>query len=144
MATINYLSATNMISAVLPHIKAQRGCVVCISSICGHEALGAPVAYSAAKAALNMMVKGLSRPLGKNGVRINGVSPGNILFDGGTWDKKLRADAEGVRIMLERDVPLGRLGRPEDVANAVLFLVSDRASFISGTCLVVDGGQLRS
>ncbi|PPQ38604.1 3-oxoacyl-[acyl-carrier protein] reductase [Rhodoblastus acidophilus] len=144
MADVNYLSAANLITAALPHIRNQRGSVVCISSICGHEAFGAPVAYSAAKAALNMMAKGLSRPLGKEGVRINVVSPGNIFVEGGVWDRKLRADPEGVNRMLAQDVPLGRLGRPEDVADAVAFLVSERAAFITGACLVVDGGQLRS
>ena len=144
MVDINFLTATNMISAALPSIRRRQGSVVCISSICGHEALGAPVGYGAAKAALNMMAKGLSRPLGKDHVRINVVSPGNILFDGGVWDIKLRADPDGVRDMLEREVPLGRLGTPEDVAAAVSFLASDKASFITGACLVVDGGQLRS
>jgi len=144
MADVNYLSAANLITAALPHIRNQRGSVVCISSICGHEAFGAPVAYSAAKAALNMMAKGLSRPLGKEGVRINVVSPGNIFVEGGVWDRKLRADPDGVSRMLAQDVPLGRLGRPEDVADAVAFLVSERAAFITGACLVVDGGQLRS
>lgn len=144
MIEVNYLSTTNIIAAVLPAIRRRRGSVVCISSICAHEALGAPVAYSAAKAALNMMVKGLSRPLGKDGVRINCVSPGNIIFDGGVWDMKQRADPMEVQKMIEHEVPLGRLGRPEEVANAVSFLVSARASFITGACLVVDGGQLRS
>ena len=144
MIDVNYFTATNMITAAMPTIRRRKGNVVCISSICGHEALGAPVGYSAAKAALNTMVKGLSRPLGKEQVRINVVSPGNILFNGSVWDIKMRVDPEGVRDMLEREVPLGRLGTPEDVAAAVSFLVSDKASFITGACLVVDGGQLRS
>lgn len=144
MMEINYFTATNMISASLPAIRRRRGSIICISSICGHHALDAPVGYSAAKSALNMMARGLSRPLGKEQVRINVVSPGNILVSGGIWDRKLRSDPDSIHDMLEHEVPLGRLGTPEDVANAVSFLASEKASFITGACLVVDGGQLRS
>lgn len=143
MVDVNFISATNMISASVEQLRIRRGSVVCISSICGHEALGAPVPYSAAKAALNSMVKGLSRPFGKYGVRINVVSPGNILFEGSVWESRLKLDPLGLQQMLEAEVPLGRLGLPEDVAEAACFLLSDRASFITGSCLVVDGGQLR-
>lgn len=144
MIDVNFLSATNMISYALPELRKRKGSIVCISSICGHEALGAPVTYSASKAALNAMVNGLSRPLGLDGVRINAVSPGNIYFEGSVWEAKSKDDPLGVQQMLETDVPLGRLGIPEEVADAVCFLLSRKASFISGERLAVDGGQLRS
>jgi 3-oxoacyl-[acyl-carrier protein] reductase len=142
---LNLFTATNLIGAARPLLAQDGGgAVVCISSICGREALGAPVTYSAAKAALDATVNGLSRPFAAEGVRINGVAPGNILFPGGTWDRKLAENAEAVAAMLARDVPQGGLGRPEDVANAVTFLASPRAAFITGAVLVVDGGQTRT
>jgi 3-oxoacyl-[acyl-carrier protein] reductase len=139
---MNLFPALNMTAAARPHMR-RGGSIVCVSSIAGLAALGAPVAYSAAKAALNAAVKGLARPLASEGIRINAVAPGNILFPGGTWDRKLAEDKSGVEAMLVRDVALGRLGAPEEIAALTVFLASPRASFITGTVLVADGGQLR-
>lgn len=142
---LNLFTATNLIGAARPLLaRSGGGSIVCVSSICGREALGAPVTYSAAKAGLDAAVNGLSRPFAAENIRINGVAPGNILFPGGTWDRKSAEDPEAVAAMLARDVPQGVLGRPEDVADAVIFLASRRAAFITGTVLVVDGGQTRS
>lgn len=139
---INLFSALNMVAAARPHMR-RGGSIVCISSIAGLAALGAPVTYSAAKAALNAAVKGLARPLAGEGVRINAVAPGNILFPGGTWDRKLAEDRAGVEAMLVREVALARLGSPDEIAALAVFLASPRASFITGAILVADGGQLR-
>jgi 3-oxoacyl-[acyl-carrier protein] reductase len=138
----NLFAALNMITAARPHMR-RGGAIVCISSIAGLAALGAPVAYSAAKAALNAAVKSLARPLAGEGLRINAVAPGNILFPGGTWDRKLAEDKAGVEAMLAREVALGRLGTPDEIAAITVFLASPRASFITGAVLVADGGQLR-
>jgi 3-oxoacyl-[acyl-carrier protein] reductase len=141
---LNLQSATNMVEAALPLLEESApASIVCISSICGHEAVGAPVTYSAAKAALIMAVKGWSRAFAKKLIRINAVSPGNIFFEGGAWDKKCQQDPGAVRAMLESEVPLGRFGEPAEIAAAVLFLASKRASFITGANLVADGGQTR-
>jgi 3-oxoacyl-[acyl-carrier protein] reductase len=142
---VNLITATNCIAAARPALaKGSGSAIVCISSICGLAALGAPVAYSAAKAALNAAVRGLARPLAAEGIRINALAPGNILFPGGTWARKLQEAPQAVHSMLAAEVALRRLGTPEEVAAIVAFLVSPRASFMTGTIVVADGGQLRA
>ncbi len=139
---VNLFTATTLIAAATPLLaRSAPASIVCISSICGVEALGAPVTYSAAKAALLMAVKGLSTPLAGQGIRINAVSPGNIMFPGGTWARKLAENPQAVQAMLDAKVPQRRFGAPEDIAKAVAFLASSHAGFITGANLVVDGGQ---
>ena len=146
MLELNLMAAMNAIAAARPHMANAGGdrAIVCISSICGLAALGAPVTYAAAKAALNAAVRGLARPLAAEGVRINAIAPGNILFEGGTWANKLAAAPEAVADMLAREVALNRLGTPEEIAHLVAFLASPRSSFITGSIVVADGGQLRA
>ncbi len=141
---INLHASTQMVWAATDALASAGGNAVCISSICGLEALGCPVPYAAAKAALESYVRNVARPLGKRGVRINSVAPGNILFAGSTWERKLAADEPGVNAMLQSEVALRALGRPEDVAQLVAYLASPMAAFITGATYVVDGGQTRS
>ncbi len=91
-----------------------------------------------------MAAKHLAHQLGPAGIRVNTVSPGNVLFPGGTWDRKLNEDKEGVERTIAESVPLNRFAAPSEIADAVLFLASARAAFITGEVLVVDGGQTRS
>lgn len=144
MFALNLWSTTNMVTAATEALALTQGTIVCISSICGVEVIpGAPVTYSAAKAALNAYVRGMARPLGQQGVRINAIAPGNILFEGSVWARKLQEDAAAVTSMLHRDVALRRLGTPEEIANLVCYLASPRANFATGALWTLDGGQVR-
>ncbi|MEM7065949.1 MAG: SDR family NAD(P)-dependent oxidoreductase [Cyanobacteria bacterium P01_B01_bin.77] len=138
---LNLFSTTNMVE-VARSVLQPNGVILCVSSICGLETLGAPVTYSAAKAALNHYVSGIARPLAKDGIRIVAIAPGNILTEDGVWQRKLKENKTAVEDMLTTEVALKRLGKPEEVADVARFLVSDRASFITGTVIVVDGGQV--
>ena len=144
MIEVNLYSTTQMVDAALCQLRLNKGAIVSITSICGIESIGCPIAYSASKAAIESFVCNTSRLIGCDGVRINSVAPGNILFPGSVWEEKLKENREKVEAMLRLDVPMQRLGTVEDIGRVVTFLVSPAASFITGTCTVVDGGQTKS
>jgi 3-oxoacyl-[acyl-carrier protein] reductase len=142
---INLWTTVRLVEVFLPAmVETQRGSIVLISSIAGLESLGAPIPYSVAKAALERYRKDLARRVGKYDVRVNTVAPGNILFPGGSWQRKLDADPAGVTSMIAAEVPFGRFGTPQEIGSAVTFLASAHAGFITGACVVVDGGQTRA
>jgi 3-oxoacyl-[acyl-carrier protein] reductase len=141
---LNLLPAVRASRAVIPEmVERRRGSIVFISSIYGRES-GGPVTYNAAKAAELATSKQLAKQLAPHGVRVNSVAPGSILFPGGSWQRRIDADPEALRRFVEAEMPLGRFGTPEEVANVVVFLASDRASLVTGTCVNVDGCQSRS
>lgn len=142
--SLNLWSATNMVEASRAALSASGGSIICISSICGSEVVpGAPVTYSSAKAALNAYVRGIARPLALQGIRINAVAPGNLLFEGSVWSRRLDSDPDTVQQMLVRDVAQRRLGDAGEIANLVAFLASRRSAFATGSVWTMDGGQRR-
>ena len=143
MLNLNLESAVNTISAARDALARSKGAALCVSSICGLSVLAAPIAYSAAKAALNSYVRGISAVLAQDGVRIVGLAPGNVVFPGSTWERKLKADEGAVQRMLETNVPMRRLGSVQEIANVAAFLCSPKASFMTGTVVTVDGGQIK-
>ena len=142
---INTISAVAMLDRLQPLLKRGKGAnVVLISSIIAREAASAPVGYAAAKSAVLVLNRYLSGLWAKDGIRVNCVLPGNVYFPGGRWEELLAEDETGVQSYIASNVPLRRFGHPEEIADAVLFLASERAGFITGAALNVDGGQQRS
>ena len=141
--TQNFFSATNMVEGCKELLSVNGGTIVCISSICGSEVLGAPVTYSCAKAALNHYVRGISRPLAQKNIRINAVCPGNLMFENSVWEQKQTQNPAAVREMLDREVSLKRFGTPNEISKVVAFLSSPASAFCNGSIFIADGGQLR-
>jgi len=136
----NFESSLQITRAFLPLLKDSKGAILFISSIAAIEAFGAPVDYSTAKSAISALAKNMARKLAKE-VRVNVLAPGNIYFKGGTWDKKIIENKIMVDELIKSSVPMNRFGTPEEISDAAVFLCSDRAKFITGATLVVDGGQ---
>ncbi|MBT3450047.1 MAG: SDR family oxidoreductase [Bacteroidetes Order II. Incertae sedis bacterium] len=143
---LNLKSHLNTSRAVLPTMKQQgSGSIIFITSIFGREAGGPGLSiYNSTKSALISASKIMAVELAADGIRVNSVAPGSIRFPGGSWDKRCISDPEGMKAFIGDNIPLGRFGKAEEVADAVTYLSSDRASWISGTCIPVDGVQSKS
>jgi 3-oxoacyl-[acyl-carrier protein] reductase len=142
----NFFASMRLTQSVLPYLitNVNGGSILFISSIAAIETGPAPLPYSAAKAALLNYSKNLARQFGAQKIRVNSIAPGNILFPGGSWERKLEEKAGIVKAMLKADVPLQRFGTPAEVASLAAFLCSTQAAFCTGGCYVVDGGQTRA
>ena len=137
---VDLMATVRATQQVVPWMAAAGGgSIVHISSISGLEP-GAPPAYAAVKAALVNHAKTMAQTLAAQNIRVNCVAPGSIYFAGGFWDSVKdhnRAMFDGV----VAGIPFGRMGKPEEVADAIVYLASGRANWVSGVTLVVDGVQ---
>ena len=141
----NLFASVQVVRGLLPlMIRGGRGLIVFIASVAGLEAFDAPIPYAAAKAGLLAASKQMSRQLGGLGIRVNVVAPGNVLFPGGSWERRRTEDPDATDRYIRAEVPLGRFASLAEVANVVAFLTSDCASYVTGACVVVDGGQTRA
>ena len=143
---LNLMSHIRCSREVVPVMKENDGgSIVFISSIFGREAGGAGLSiYNTTKSALISMAKIMAIELASEGVRVNTVAPGSIRFPGGSWDRRVKSDPEGMKVFVEQNLPLGRFGKADEVADVVTFLASERASLITGACITVDGSQSHS
>ncbi|MEX0787068.1 MAG: glucose 1-dehydrogenase [Dehalococcoidia bacterium] len=139
----NALAAVRATRAAVPHLRASgAGSIVHIASIFGRES-GGPASYNAVKSAMIAHAKAMALELAPE-IRVNSVAPGSVAFPGGSWGRRLEEDPEGMRRFIEENIPMGRFGTPDEIASVVVFLCSDRASWVTGACINVDGGQSRS
>ena len=128
----------------VPHMQQRGGgVIVIIASIFGRES-GGRMTYNTMKAADISLAKSLAQQLAPSNIRVNSVSPGSILFEGGSWWRRQQADPAGIAEFVTSELPFGRFGRSEEVGDVVAFLCSARASWISGASIVVDGCQSRA
>ena len=132
--------------AAIKHMRAAGGgAILFVASIFGREAGGPGLSiYNATKSALISASKIMALELASEGIRVNCIAPGSIRFPGGSWDRRVKADPEGMRCFLKANLPIGRFGTAEEIADVAVFLLSERASLVTGACLNVDGGQSRS
>jgi 3-oxoacyl-[acyl-carrier protein] reductase len=142
--TLNAGHAANLVKAAHPHlVRSDAASVVMIASITGSR-VAPRTTYAVAKAAEIQLARVLAAELAADEIRVNAVSPGSILFPGGGWDTMRRDDPETFERFEQGEFPWRRLGRPQEVGDVVAFLLSDRASWITGADIVVDGGQHRA
>jgi len=128
----------------VPHLRRRGGgVIIMIASIWGRES-GGRMTYNAVKAAEISLAKAMAQQLAPDNIRVNTVAPGSIMFPGGSWHRRQQEDPAFIAEMTRRELPFGRFGRDDEVGDVVAFLASDRASWVSGASITVDGCQSRS
>jgi 3-oxoacyl-[acyl-carrier protein] reductase len=144
--SLNFTSHARFSREAIPHMRRQKkGVILFIASIFGREAGGRGLSiYNTTKSALISLAKIMALELADEGIRVNSIAPGSIRFPGGSWDRRCREDPEGMAEFIRQNLPLGRFGSAEELADVVAFVASPRASLVTGACLTVDGGQSHS
>ncbi|HLI81927.1 MAG TPA: SDR family oxidoreductase [Candidatus Binataceae bacterium] len=140
---LNFFSAVRLARIAADQMQARGGVIINISSIYGRES-GGPLTYNSSKAAMISFTKMLAREMAAKNVRINSIAPGSIQYPGGSWERRFKENPAFEKDFISHETPAGRLGRPEEVAYAVVMMASPRASWINGAILPVDGAQGRS
>ncbi|KKB38071.1 SDR family NAD(P)-dependent oxidoreductase [Bacillus thermotolerans] len=140
---LNYFSAVHLSKLAVEQMRRKSGgAIINITSIFGRES-GGKATYNNAKSALISFTKSLADEVIKDGIRVNSIAPGSILHETGNWKKRLEENPERIQAFVENEIPAGRFGTPEEVANVAAFLASEKASWIVGASINVDGGQSR-
>ena len=137
---VNFFSAVSISTRVIEYLKPTEGNIIFISSIAGCEAINAPISYSSAKTALLSYSKSLSKEVAKFNIRVNCISPGNVLFKGSTWDQKIKKNKGFVQKYINENVALKKFVKPKNIANTVSFL--EKNNSITGTNIIIDAGQV--
>lgn len=144
LINVNLLSAVRLVRTFSDMLSlSTNGSIILVSSITAYERMHAPYAYAASKNAIRTLNTYLAGDLADKSIRVNCVVPGNIMFSGGRWEELYHRDKNEVENYIHENVPLKRFGKPEEIADAITFLASERAKFITGAELVIDGGQKR-
>lgn len=141
----NFFSTTNLIDYSKTILKKNVSKIICISSICGVEHInGAPMGYSIAKSALNFYIKLISKELVNKNITINGIVPGNIIFEGSTWDLKIKQNLIKTKKYIKDNVPANIFGTPKDIFEVCKMISQNKSKFITGSLFKLDGGQTKS
>ena len=140
----NFWTTVNSVLTFEKFIK-DNGKIICISSICGKEYIdGAPINYSVAKSAVNAFVKFYSHQISTSTKSINAILPGNLMFNGSVWDKKMKKNKRNVKNYIKKNVPINQFGKADSIIEMIYYIIKQKNNFLNGSLLTLDGGQTKS